>query len=129
MPFFRSVVVLALLVSSCSDRVVDADPDDLEQPQDSDQLYAECAHPDDCAANLDTCVFPAGESGFCSIECGAADECGDTPGGTAEVVCISVGTGTPRSVCALDCGNNRSCPTGMGCRLVETNEGERAICF
>jgi hypothetical protein len=110
------------------DTTEDASDDEGQRPSEAGSMYAECEHANQCG-ELDYCVFPPGEAGYCSDRCDVPEiDCDPSPGGTAAVVCIDVGHPSAR-LCALDCRGDVVCPVGMRCDRVETNEGEKEICF
>lgn len=93
-------------------------------------MYSECQEPADCLS-LDYCVHPPGEPGFCSEPCDPVDDaesCEESPGGTARRICADIGQPSA-NLCALDCSGDKTCPGGMACQRVETNGGERSMCF
>lgn len=132
----------------------DGGPEDLDEPDDSDPpesdgrapgeaggdadgarpddgMYAACELSEDCG-DLEFCVSPAEELGFCTDACNSANDpsgCDPSPGGAAELTCLEIGTPDGRRVCALDCADDRSCPEGMRCERVQTTSGGRSICF
>jgi hypothetical protein len=127
----RTILVVALAIG-CSGRALspgsteDEEHDDM-RPSESGAMYSECEDPFDCSP-LDLCVFLAPDPGYCSALCEVPeDDCDPTPGGAAEVHCVDVGEPAVE-VCALDCAAG-TCPGGMVCKRVETNDGERKICF
>ncbi|TPV94945.1 MAG: hypothetical protein B7733_12560 [Myxococcales bacterium FL481] len=115
---------------ACGDRAIVHS--EFESPTgsfDSEPVYAECEHVSDCTGSFDICVFSPEGAGFCSFSCDEVVECAPAPGGSARVVCVSVGPELPRDVCALECSGGRACPDAMVCKPVATNDGERALCF
>jgi hypothetical protein len=128
----RRAILVAVFAIGCSGRALS--PADIEEeehddmrPSQSGAMYSECEDPLTCAP-LDFCVFLAPDPGYCSTFCEVPeDDCDPAPGGEAEVCCVDVGV-PAAMVCALDCSAG-GCPGGMVCRRVETNDGERKICF
>jgi len=127
----RALLVLVFTIG-CSGRALspgeteDEELDDM-RPSEAGAMYSECEDPLDCSP-LDFCVFLAPDPGYCSTDCETPEsDCDPTPGGDAEVRCVDVGVPSA-TVCALDCSAG-SCPGGMVCKKVETNDGERKICF
>lgn len=124
-------LVLSLAVVcqlGCNDR---ATPGELGQrPDEPGLMYSECESPDDCETLL-YCIHPPNESGFCSERCSPIDDpegCEPPPGGSANRFCAEIGQPSA-NLCALDCAGGKTCPGGMLCQRVETNAGERSICF
>ena len=126
-----SAVFFALAITSqlgCNERAASAD--NGMRPTEMGVVYAECDTPADCSP-LEYCVHPPDEPGFCSEPCdpvGDADSCEESPGGSARATCVDIGDPNA-NLCALDCAGDRSCPGGMRCVAVMTNEAERQICF
>ena len=126
-----SAVVLALALTGqlgCNERA--ASTDNGMRPTEMGLVYSECDTPADCAP-LAYCVHPPDEPGFCSEPCdpvGDADSCEESPGGSARSTCVDIGDPNA-NLCALDCAGDRSCPGGMRCVGVITNEDERQLCF
>lgn len=106
------------------------DEDDVE-PRPSDGMYAACSASAQCEP-LDFCVFPSDEDGYCTDICSTPDDpsrCDASPGGDASTSCLDIGLASGNRVCALDCSGGASCPGGMRCEAIDTNDGERRICF
>jgi len=143
-----SVPALALAfvgaLAACSSRAVPDDdmgdddptmgppPGELQpgdQPSAPGSMFSPCMQSSECAP-LELCVFPQGESGFCTGACTAPDDpsaC-DPPPGDQPSTCLDIGLADGRWVCALDCAD-APCPTGMRCEQVAAGGGERSICF
>jgi len=128
----REGILVAVLAVGCSGRALSTgdtegeEPDDM-RPSEAGAMYSECEDPLDCSP-LDFCVFLEPDPGYCSTSCAMPeDDCDPAPGGEADVRCVDVGV-PPAMVCALDCSAG-SCPGGMVCKRVDTNDGERKICF
>lgn len=118
-------LLAAALLSACADRSVatEVGGETGSAPAPGEPLAA-CVDESDCFD--DWCVHPADEPGFCTFACADASSCPDGASGTATSVCLAVAND---EVCALDCGANRSCPTGMRCEQIESEGGARSICF
>jgi hypothetical protein len=128
----RHAILAAVLAIGCSGRALspgvteEEEPDDM-RPTEPGAMYSACEKPFDCSP-LELCVFLRPDPGYCSTFCEAPeDDCDPTPGGDADVRCVAVGEPSAE-VCALDCAG-AACPGGMVCKKVETNDGERRICF
>jgi hypothetical protein len=131
-----------LLASACSSRSVDDDgaagsaessSEELEpgdRPTAPGTMFSPCMQSSECAPQ-EFCVFPQGESGYCTSACTAptdpASNC-DPPPGDQPPTCFDIGLADGRWVCALDC-SSAPCPRGMRCEQVATGEGERSLCF
>lgn len=101
-----------------------------ERPTAAGSMYSSCDAVAQCEP-LEFCVFPPGESGFCSAACGAGPEpstCDPAPGQGAALGCLDISLPDARQVCALDCSDG-ACPAGMRCEGIETPDGARRICF
>lgn len=136
----RLLVLLALgLGGACTDRstaddgVGDEDPsggDEAgEQPTEPGSMFSPCQQSSECAPQ-EFCVFPQGESGYCTSACASPSDpsnC-DLPPGNQTSTCFDIGLDDGRWVCALECGS-ASCPRGMRCEPVTAAGGERSICF
>jgi hypothetical protein len=136
------LLLCGALALACVDRPLDGegdppadeDPDDEdvgERPGESDGMYAACGASAECAP-LDFCVFPSSEQGYCTDVCASAEDpslCDPSPGGAATEFCLDIGIPSGARVCALDCGGGKSCPGGMRCEGIETDDGERRVCF
>jgi|GEM_PF-2246305 len=94
-----------------------------QQPEDG--MYSECVSVVDCIG-LTACLTATDTSNqpidpFCtagSCESPLA-QCDATPGGTAVPICLPVDIGgVMDDVCALDCSQGQTCPTGMQCRTL-----------
>ncbi len=104
--------------------MVPSDESETEGPAPGEP-FSGCIDKGDCFA--DWCLHPAGEPGFCTYACkGGVDSCDPSPGGTATPTCLPVGSD---EVCALDCGGNKTCPSGMHCEQIAANDEPRQICF
>ncbi|MCA9709591.1 MAG: hypothetical protein KDK70_27380 [Myxococcales bacterium] len=106
------------------------DPGDPgDQPAEPGVMYSACVQSSECAPQ-EFCVFPQGESGFCTSACLApTDPSGcDPPPGDQGSTCFDIGLVDGRWVCALDCASS-PCPRGMRCESVAAAGGERSICF
>lgn len=93
--------------------------------------YAACVTTESCRdAGLDACVIvpdEPGAPGFCAAGCGDAGACPAGQDGDALPVCLAV---ADAAVCALDCAEQRTCPTGYVCRDVrDATDVVRATCF
>ena len=109
---------------ACADRDAIGAGDDETGPPPGEP-FAGCIDADDCVD--DWCLHPAGEEGFCTYACnGGASSCEVIPGGTATQTCVPV---EGVEVCALDCGNGRSCPSHMRCEQISADGEARSICF
>jgi hypothetical protein len=123
--------VVIVLFAGCADRTIAGDDEAAamepgEQPLAAGAMYAPCTDSSDCPDGL--CVFPLGESGFCSGPCAAPadpDSC-EAPPGDQPATCLDIGL--PEPVCALDCAD-ATCPHGMRCEQVMAGTDERSICF
>jgi hypothetical protein len=107
-----------------------SDVDPGEQPSQAGAMYSACEAAAQCG-ELEFCVFPPGEAGYCSAACLSPTDpsgCDPAPGEGAGVSCLDIGIPDGRQVCALDCSQG-ACPTGMRCEGIETGSGERSICF
>ena len=88
-------------------------------------MYSACLADGDCMnrgiENPDCVAFtPRGESsptdGFCTAKCIAASDpsaCEEGADGDAVPKCVQTQSGA--HVCALDCAEEKTCPTGMEC--------------
>lgn len=141
----RSVLALGLaplLLVACSDRAVPSDdmgdesgdtmsgdPQAGVQPTEPGVMYSPCQRSAECAP-LEFCVFPSGESGYCTAACSAPTDPGncEPPPGDQPQACFDIGLEDGRWVCALDCAS-APCPQGMRCEQIETAAGARSICF
>lgn len=138
-----SLVLSSALVSglACSSRAVDEESagtvDDTGdtmteagvQPSAPGAMYSPCERSAQCDP-LEFCVFPSGESGYCTAACTAPTDpsnC-DPPPGDQPQACFDIGLEDGRWVCALDCAGT-PCPRGMRCEQIETAGGPRSICF
>lgn len=126
--------LLLTLAPGCADRTVAevGDPEDAqdpgEQPVAMGAMYSPCMSSADCPGSL--CVFPAGESGYCSAPCAAPTDPGlcEPPPGAQSLTCFDIGLPDGSWVCALDCADI-ACPHGMRCEEVSAGDGPRSICF
>jgi hypothetical protein len=143
-----ALTAAALIAGACVDRAlslddvgVDTEPvDPGMRPPEPDVMWGPCDTPGECPF-LPACVFPQGESGYCTDFCAAVTspsrpdpvatgECEPSPGGSALVQCVNVGSSdNAQIVCALDCDDRRTCPGGMRCEAVQTADGARRLCF
>lgn len=91
--------------------------------------WAHCTSTIGCDAGFSCLTTDAGTDGVCTSACspaGNAASCGDSPGGTTQAVCLSVGGD---SVCALGCEGGLSCPGGMICISESDDLGPIEICI
>lgn len=120
-------LLASLLTLACADRVYDLPADmkeaETEFPAPGEPFFA-CMDSNECFDEW--CLHPVGEPGFCTYVCSGAADCEAVDGGTATATCLPVGGD---HVCALDCGDNRSCPLSMRCEQIEANGQPRSICF
>jgi hypothetical protein len=135
------VLLCGVLALACANRPLvpedgetgqdESDDPPGERPGESDGMYAACGASAECEP-LDFCVFPADEQGYCTDLCLAPDDpsnCDPSPGGGAAESCLDIGIPGGARVCALDCSGGKSCPGGMRCEGIETDDGERRVCF
>ena len=116
--------IFALSLLACGDRTTISAEDETGGPAPGEP-FSECIDKGDCFDEW--CLHPAGETGFCTFACnGGVDSCDPAPGGTATLTCLPV---EGEEVCALDCGGNKDCPSGMRCEQIEANDQPRSICF
>lgn len=138
--FDLAAVLVASLALACSARPVDADDDESAgdtneideagvQPSERGTMYSACERSAECAP-LEFCVFPQGESGYCTAACSSPtnpSNCALAPG-SQELSCFDIGLADGRQVCALDCAS-APCPRGMRCEGVNSGGVARSICF
>jgi hypothetical protein len=128
---FLSFLAFLPLALACADRAAlddeigdeEEDEEEQENPFDPGAQYSECVDGFECINNW--CLSPVDEPGFCTVMCMTVDDCDLSAVGTAEPTCLPVGGD---NACALDCGDGRTCPSGMRCEEVDA-EGPRWICF
>lgn len=119
-----ALTILVSLTFACSDRGTISAEDETGGPAPGEP-FSECMDKGDCFDEW--CLHPAGEQGFCTFACnGGVDSCDPAPGGSATLTCLAV---EGDEVCALDCGGNKSCPSGMRCEQIEASGQARSICF
>ncbi len=129
---------LLLALPACSSRSVDDTGDDQaetiaddpgDQPTAPGTMYSPCGSSDECPPQ-EFCVFPQGESGYCTSACAAPTDpsnCDLAPGDQPRI-CFDIGLDDGRLVCAIDCAD-ASCPRGMRCEQVASGDREPSICF
>lgn len=139
----RRLAITVVLLGGCGPAIEDEeatdDPGPIassgevepgEQPSTPGSMYSPCDSVAQCG-ELEFCVFPPGESGYCSAACASASDpagCDPAPGEGAAVSCLDIGLPDARQVCTLDCSSG-ICPQGMRCEGIETGAGARQICF
>ncbi|MEM7154470.1 MAG: hypothetical protein AAF799_16605 [Myxococcota bacterium] len=135
---FAALLAVSLALA-CSARPVDSDDEDESdstdideagvQPSEQGTMYSACGTSAECAP-LEFCVFPQGETGFCTAACASptnSSNCAGAPG-NQELSCFDIGLADDRQVCALDCAAT-PCPRGMRCEAVNSGGTARSICF
>lgn len=116
-------------VDDTSDDAMTGTPEAGVQPTEAGAMYSPCERSAQCPPQ-EFCVFPAGESGYCTSACNAPADpsnCDPAPGDQPQT-CFDIGLEDGRWVCALDCAST-PCPSGMRCEEIGTTEGARSICF
>lgn len=93
--------------------------------------YAACRTSESCMdADLRACVtLPSvpEQPGFCAASCGVDGDCPAGQDGDAAARCVPI---AGEHVCALDCGDQRTCPEGYVCRDTQDEDAAaRALCF
>lgn len=130
-------IPLALAALACGSQVSSSVTDDSTdeevgiQPEDPEAVYSACGSPDACSP-LPYCVFPSGETGYCTRECVSPDDptgCPDDPGGLGRAFCLDIGLPSGARVCGISCEDGLPCPEGMRCEQVETDDGPTSACF
>ena len=118
-----ALTILVCLTLACADRDALTAEEETGGPAPGEP-FSGCMDKGDCFDEW--CLHPAGEPGFCTYACNTVDNCSSAAGGSATLTCLPV---EGDQVCALDCGGNKSCPSGMRCETIEANGQPRSICF
>lgn len=98
-------------------------------PQPETSWWSHCIASAECTDDLVCLLNGAGDDGVCTNFCspaGDATSCGASPGGTAAPTCLNAGTS---SICALDCADGKTCPSGMLCLSDTDDDGPIEICL
>lgn len=97
------------------------------------ELYSSCTGMGSCGGDGRVCAYQAGadptmDPAYCTtyctfdVECPAVGTCSATP------LCITQ-TGGGTGVCALDCADDKQCPTNLLCLEDIDNGSVRHLCF
>lgn len=98
-------------------------------PQPETSWWSHCIASAECTDDLVCLLNGAGDDGVCTNFCspaGDATSCGASPGGTAAPTCLNAGAS---SICALDCADGKTCPSGMLCLSDTDDDGPIEICL
>lgn len=93
--------------------------------------YAACVTSESCMdADLRACVLlPSApeQRGFCAGKCDGDGDCPAGQDGDAVARCVPIAN---ERLCALDCADERTCPTGYVCRDTQDEDAAaRSLCF
>ena len=93
--------------------------------------YAACATSESCMdADLRACVLiPSApdQPGFCADSCAGDGDCPAGQDGDAAARCVPI---SGEQLCALDCAEGRTCPSGYVCRDTQDQDAAaRSLCF